>query len=168
MKKHQPTAFTSKSQGLVPALKTPCGVCEAFDPTNAIGRPHPAVEQFSALWDTGATSSVISPKVVKVLGLEPVTFSLIHHANGSSTVPVHYVNILLPNNVGVWAVKVTECALSGTDVLIGMDIIQKGDFAITHKDGNTTFSFQMPSTHEYDFVKQLSHKSPAQKKTKKR
>ena len=167
-KPHRPSAFTTRIGGLASRLMTSCGVCEAFDPRTANGKSHPPVKQFTALWDTGATSSVISPRVVAELGLTPITFSLIHHANGSSTVPVHYVNILLPNQLGVPVLKVTECDLSGADVLIGMDIIQRGDFAITHKDGNTVFSFQTPSTHEYDFVKQLNHIKPVAQKKKNR
>ena len=41
------------------------------------------------------------------------------------------------------------CQISG---LLGMDIISLGDFSISHKDGGTTFSFQIPSTHNIDFV----------------
>lgn len=48
-------------------------------------------------------------------------------------------------------IPVTEGCLNGADMLIGMDIIGLGDFAITHKNMGTVFSFQIPSTHEYDF-----------------
>ena len=67
------------------------------------------------------------------------------------------VNIVLPNNVVMQSVKVSEGVIEGYDVLIGMDIIGVGDFAVTHKNGGTVFSFQVPSTHEYDFVKQIQH-----------
>jgi hypothetical protein len=33
-----------------------------------------------------------------------------------------------------------------------MDIIAKGDFAITGKSGNTKFSFRMPSIADIDFT----------------
>jgi len=75
----------------------------------------------------------------------------VYHANGSSDVNTYGVNILLPNNIGFHALKVTEGILTGIDVLIGMDIISKGDFAITSFHGNTKFSFNMPSTHDIDF-----------------
>lgn len=52
-------------------------------------------------------------------------------------------------------------------MLIGMDIINLGDFALTHKNSGTVFSFQIPSTHEYDFVKQIDQ-GVGQKKTKKK
>lgn len=62
-----------------------------------------------------------------------------------------------------------EAALKDCDMLIGMDIISQGDFALTNRDGRTVFSFQIPSTHLYDFVKQdaatkLKSKTKAKKK----
>ncbi len=39
-------------------------------------------------------------------------------------------------------------------MLIGMDIISRGDFAVTNKDGKTTFSFRLPSVAKIDFVKE--------------
>jgi len=42
--------------------------------------------------------------------------------------------------------------LIGTDVLIGMNIINQGDFAVTNKDGKTVFSFRLPSVECLDFV----------------
>ena len=67
------------------------------------------------------------------------------------------VNLLLPNKIGIPSLRVSEGILKGFDVLIGMDIISLGDFAITHKNDGTVFSFQLPSTHEYDFVKQINN-----------
>ena len=39
------------------------------------------------------------------------------------------------------------------DVVIGMDVICNGDFAITNQDDKTTFSFRIPSEVEIDFSK---------------
>ena len=39
------------------------------------------------------------------------------------------------------------------DVLIGMDIINLGDFAVSNHNGKTTFSFRMPSVDEIIFTK---------------
>ena len=47
---------------------------------------------------------------------------------------------------------VTEMLID-VDVLIGMDIISKGDFSITASQGKTKFSFQIPSTHDIDYDK---------------
>jgi len=43
----------------------------------------------------------------------------------------------------------------GIDVLIGMDILGVGDFAVTHNNGKTTFSFCCPSRREIDFVAEV-------------
>lgn len=111
--------------------------------------------QHNALWDTGATASVISTEVVKQLGLAPISQCKTYHAQGESIVNVYLVDLILPNKLRVKDVRVTEGRLNGFGLLIGMDIINLGDFALTHKNNQTEFSFQIPSTHEYDFVKQI-------------
>ena len=45
----------------------------------------------------------------------------------------------------------------GPQVLIGMDIITLGDFAITNQNHTTTFSFRMPSLHTIDYQRQHQH-----------
>ena len=37
-------------------------------------------------------------------------------------------------------------------MLIGMDILSCGDFALTHKDGKSKATFRVPSCESYDFV----------------
>lgn len=74
----------------------------------------------------------------------------------TKTSNVYIVNMFLRNNVGVSGVKVTEGEIAGADMLIGMDIINMGDFAITNLGGQTTFSFRMPSIECIDFVKKLT------------
>ena len=54
--------------------------------------------------------------------------------------------------------RVTEGALVGNvEVLIGMDIIGQGDFAISNKNRKTVFSFRMPSQERIDFVEQIQN-----------
>lgn len=43
-----------------------------------------------------------------------------------------------------------------TDILIGMDIITLGDFAITNVGGKTVFSFRTPSTKMIDYVEEIN------------
>ncbi len=113
----------------------------------------PDFVEFHALWDTGAMRSVISTEVVKILGLLPVGQAKVYHTNGVSIVKTYLIDILLPNAIEFSTVLVTEGILGDTDVLIGMDIISKGDFAVTGSNGKTKFSFQVPSTHDIDFSK---------------
>lgn len=144
-------AFTLRNdKGLMRTLQTPCGVCKAFNPLSK--DKHPEISQFEGLWDTGASSSVITKKVVDKLGLMPIGKSKVYHANGESIVNVYAVNIFLPNQVAFSFVKVTEGVLNGFDILIGMDIITMGDFSLTNVGGKSTFSFRIPSIKEVDFV----------------
>jgi len=147
-------SFTLEYDGISENLITNCSICEAFDPRELQnGSKHPALKKFKALWDTGASGSVISEKVASSLGLKFIGHEIVHHVNGESVVKTYGVNIVLPNKVGFSALKVTEGILTGIDVLIGMDIISKGDFAITSLNGNTKFSFNMPSAYDIDFNK---------------
>lgn len=97
-----------------------------------------------ALWDTGATCTAISSNIVNALGLKPVDKAENYTAAGKRVVDVYYIDIILPNRVRIQDVKVTECILADFDVLIGMDIISMGDFAISNGNGKTHFSYCIP------------------------
>jgi hypothetical protein len=57
---------------------------------------------------------------------------------------------------------VLEGIPNGCDMLIGMDVINLGDFAVTNYNGRTMFSFRMPSADRIDFVRlSLSDSDPA-------
>ena len=135
-------------------LVNECHLCEAWDKDSST--PPPELHPFQALWDTGATNSMISDDVVKRCGLVLIGYTNIQHAQGTTqNVPVYLVNIGLPNMVMIPGVKVAIGQLpNGIDVLIGMDIIGKGDFAVTKPGGRTKFSFRIPSQADIDFVKQ--------------
>ena len=96
---------------------------------------------------------------------------------GSGDTPHEYqtntylVNLVLPNGVSMVGVRVVEGSVSGGEILIGMDVIGQGDFAITHHEGKTTWSFRSPSCDEIDFVPsadrhntRLQRQSPESKK----
>ncbi len=107
-----------------------------------------------ALWDTGATNSVITTKVVEELGLAPSGMANVSGILGSGMQNTYLVSIYLPSSVSFREVNVTECPsiTGGYDVIIGMDIITTGDFSVTNVNGKTTFSFRYPSIKEIDFV----------------
>ena len=106
-------------------------------------------------WDTGASRSSISQRIVDDLNIIPVGNTNIGTANGMVTVNTYFVDFGLPNGVTVKNVLVS-CANLGSDIdiLIGMDIIKHGDFAITNTNSKTTFSFRTPSIQEIDYVKE--------------
>ena len=106
-----------------------------------------------ATWDTGATNSVITRSVIDACGLKPIATTSVSHAQGiARDVEVFLVNVRLPNGVAFRLLRVTAGELRGTDALIGMDIINQGDFAVTNRDGVTKFTFRVPSQADIDFV----------------
>ena len=107
---------------------------------------------FTAIWDTGATNSVISRHVVDEIRLQPSGRTFVVGISGRQVTPTFIVNLILPNGVLVSDVTVTLMDVSEHfDVLVGMDIINLGDFAVSNYNGCTTFSFRMPSLETVDF-----------------
>ncbi len=127
-------AFTIKYDRKINALFTDIFISEAFDPKLApVGNQQPKPSAFKAIWDTGATASVITQKVVSILGLQPIDQVKSHTVAGSVKTNIYAVSMLLPNHVKVPNILVAEGKMSEMDVLIGMDIINQGDFAVTNR-----------------------------------
>ena len=149
-------AFTEEREGIVNVLSTKCGVSEAISVEELKrGNPHPKIMEFDAIWDTGASASAISKKVVSSLGLIPTGKGKSLTAAGPIDVDTYTVNILLPCEVGFSSLQVSCNDMGNVDVLIGMDIISRGDFTVTNHNGHTKFTFQTPSTHDTDYNKEL-------------
>jgi len=98
----------------------------------------------SILWDTGATHSCLSPKIVKDLGLKPIDTIIVHGVNSSKVADVVIASIGLANGLFLAGRRFSVSEIPGTDILIGMDIIMMGDFAISNGGGKTRFSFVIP------------------------
>ena len=109
------------------------------------------------IWDTGATSSVITQEVADKLGLIPSGRTTVNTASETGHVTDTYlVDIYLKNDLRIQGVEVTVGTIdtiNGFDCLIGMDIITLGDFSITNYKGETCMSFRIPSIHEIDYIK---------------
>lgn len=148
-------SFTTKSRGISRILKNKVHVSAAFDPSTypkPISPQNCGAKEFVAIWDTGATGTVISQKVISECGLKPIGMAEVNTANDKRLSSVYFVSIFLPNYVYFPQLRVIEGTISEGDVLIGMDIITRGDFAVTNSDGRTTFSYRWPSTERIDFV----------------
>lgn len=142
-------ALTVVYNGLSNVLKSKATVGFAFDPKKT---PTPAQIEFDAIWDTGASASVITQNVVNKCNLKPIGLVNVHTAGGLSQCNSYLVSLGLPNGVGFPALRVTEGQINGADVLIGMDVIASGDFAVSNFNGNTVFSYRIPSVTTTDFV----------------
>lgn len=159
MPQHSSSFTTTAVGGLLRALKNRCGISIAFDPRTP--GPHPPAVEFDAIWDTGATNSVVTQRVVDACGLLPIGMTKVSSASSEDVAEVFLVNIYLPNRVVLHAVRVTKANLpaSDADILIGMDVITTGDFAVTNKNGITKFSFRIPSLADIDFVVEHNRKA---------
>jgi len=76
-------------------------------------------------------------------------------AAGISYCEVHRINLTLPNKICFHSIRVTQADMGNVNVLIGMDIISRGDFAITNLNGETCFSFRFPSKERIDFLSEI-------------
>ncbi len=155
MNPQTPSAFTVKADGLVNRLISPCVISDVWDPDDS--EPEPPSVEFNALWDTGATNTGISNHVVDSLGLVPDGYVEARHAQGIAyDVPRFTVNLVLPSNAMVLGVQVSQVELfGGIDVLLGMDIINLGDFAVTNNDQETMFSFVIPSQRHINYAEEI-------------
>ena len=148
-------SLTGAGERLLNVLKSQCGISLAWDPEG--GDPQPAITNFEAIWDTGATGCVITQKVVDACGLAPAGRATSFHAHGQTRTDVFMINVRLPNRVMFPGVRAIRGELSdNADILIGMDIINRGDFAVTNLNGKTKFSFRIPSLADIDFVREAN------------
>jgi hypothetical protein len=153
------SSFSTRSTRLRNELRNECGISVAFDPASPPAAPD--IRKFSAIWDTGATNSVIMQRVVDALGLVPIGMADVGGMHGVGRCEVYLVNIYLPNGVSFAGVQVTKGGIASCDMLVGMDIIATGDFAVTNFDGKTIFCFRHPSLAAIDFV--AEHQAALQK-----
>ena len=85
-----------------------------------------------AVWDTGATNTVVNSRIIKSLGLKPTGYCEVStaHSKDHKEAYTYYVDIGLPDlKYGHSVIEVVEEDMRD-GVLIGMDIIGLGDFAI--------------------------------------
>ena len=107
----------------------------------------------NALWDTGATNSVVNINFAKSLNLIPITRAPTFGIGGAQEVDVFTIDILLMETVLFenWRVSSGETgiAMPGSvppGIIIGMDIITKGDATMMSGPKGYYFSFILPST----------------------
>lgn len=145
-------ALTIKFNGRASQIISDLGVSVAYDVNNP-PNPLPPTVSTRALWDTGASKSVISQDLVKQLGLTAVGATNVNHAGGMSVSPTYLVHFHLPNEVQMLGVLVTEFpAQAHFSTIIGMDVITFGDMAITNVGNKTWMSFRTPSAVAVDYV----------------
>ena len=138
-------AFTASYNVSVKRLISPASIL----PILTVNKTASSIpNQIRAFWDTGATISCIKPELFNRLQLRlynTAGLTTIAGVGGKIEAALTLVNLFLTSTF-----VITFCPLYITDfpgkadVLIGMDIIQMGDFAVCNADSKTSFSFAMP------------------------
>jgi hypothetical protein len=145
----QPLAITTTYRGIANTLFTDVHISQAFDRSLFPKAPSPediGAKKFISIWDTGATGTVISQKTA---------------SQKDVLTTVYFASIILPNRIVIPQLRVIRGSIAGdADVLIGMDIINLGDFSVTNCEGKTVFSFRIPSIEAIDYVKQGQARVP--------
>ena len=109
--------------------------------------------QYKAIWDTGATASVITNKVAEDLSLIVTGIRKIFTVGGICEAIEHRLDLWLPNNTCISEMPVVRGYIPEEfGMLIGLDIMVMGDFAFTNYQGKSMFSFRMPSIGHIDFT----------------
>ena len=149
-----PAAFTMRLPGSVKQWKSLIK-WESVD----ISTSPPSVTQFQCMgvWDTGATSTVISRKVATDNGLlnKLIGYQTIHTANGSINSPVCLLKATLVSNTSYVTIPNLSVSIAdmGVDALIGMDIISLGEMYLgqDRKTNESILTFRYPPTHSSDY-----------------
>ena len=134
------------------------GIARAITtPIRLINTITSASENTEGIWDTGATGSTITQALAKQLGLVPIGSTRVKGVHGvKDGINVYAVQIVLNNENVSFIIPVTECEQltddNSANFLIGMDVISKGDFAVSNYQGNTVMTFRVPSIQRIDFV----------------
>jgi len=89
--------------------------------------------KIQALWDTGATNTMISKKVANLLSLKKTGEISIRSFAGEESVNKYYLRLLLAGGFAKDLQVLEFSEIKEVDILIGMDVIGYGDFVFTLK-----------------------------------
>ena len=108
-----------------------------------------------AIWDTGATHSSINPHLASSLGLVSIDTIRVDTAGGETKdCDVYLIDLRLPNGILIADVAVAGLDIGKDDFLIGMDVISRGDFAVSNFAGKTCYTFRVPSAGRINFMEE--------------
>jgi hypothetical protein len=98
-----------------------------------------------AFWDTGAQICAISKRLAQAMGLvQAGTVDAGGFGGDSKETPFYRIDLTLPDSQPFYSLAVVEYAgKPAHDIIIGMNIITAGDFALTREASGTRFTFTM-------------------------
>ena len=112
--------------------------------------------EYDAQWDTGAQRTCISQSVVSELALEQFGCIRLTSPAGEEYMPTYKVELHLPNSVHIvnYEVPLARFDDGDVDVLIGLDVITNGEFAVGYDGKRTQFTFRVSAEGLPDFCAQ--------------
>jgi len=110
-----PYSITYKCNGHASSLISSVKISHPFNP---VKRPDNIDEkQVFALWDTGATHSVITEYVANECGLKPYTMQKVRHVNGEDIVPAYIISLTISDKIHFADLQVTQAmGILGDDI----------------------------------------------------
>jgi len=137
-------AFFATYKKITDELITPASILPKYT-TSAAFRGVPI--EVEALWDTGATITCIKPALWERINLRPFEPGRAKFAGigGKVEADLTFVDLLLTSELKIKNCPIYAVDFPGdADMLVGMDIIKIGDFAVCNADNKTSFSFAVP------------------------
>jgi hypothetical protein len=103
-----------------------------------------------AIWDTGALFTAINRPLIEQYRIKVAdTTNLIGVGGEEYQGDIVSLDIKLPSGLLLKGKRTVICKLPpSVDMILGMDIIQIGDFCVSNSGGKTLFSFIHPSLPE--------------------
>lgn len=104
-----------------------------------------ALRDCKAIFDTGATSSMISSDIARALHLQSIDTALVTGVHGTERVSIYTIDVRFKGGFTLSTLHVAEAgADAGFDLLIGMDVIARGSMLLSSHDKRTLFAFFYP------------------------
>jgi len=121
------------------------------------------------VWDTGSHGCVISSELIKSLKPPLIGYKLISGIVSDKWSAEYLLNIHFSNEFVIQGISACEGPnLHKDEFLIGMDIINMGDFAITNVNQKTAYSYRTPSVRRINFQAEKNNAAKEIDDTKKR
>lgn len=115
----------------------------------------------NALWDTGASTSVMTRALAEKLGIRFSAEAASRSVTGTEIAKYGYAYVSLVSNGGVvhtMTAIVESLPRKEYSFIIGMDVINRGSLAISSHEMRTYLSFTMPACAPVDFTQNADGK----------
>jgi len=103
----------------------------------------------TAMWDTGASDSIVRSELVEALGISPKSAKVTSFGGGvggeRKDLRPYSIDLLLSEQMLLSEVQIYSSEIA-FDMIIGLDIISKGCFYIENNGSELKFIFSLPSS----------------------